>query len=296
MSLTWQGGAVPEPQRPGAAGLVRAALRAIPLLIVLSIGLLLSILVRTVERPLCHGRRPVTSRITVLVCRSSLWFIGLRVRVGGQPIRGPGAILANHSSWLDILVLNSRQRLVFVSKSEVAAWPGIGQLAQVTGTLFIRREARGEVTAQARALSDRIAAGQTIALFPEGTSTDNRRVLPFKPSLLAGLLAKDLPDDLALQPVTLWYEAPLGQDPRFYAWYGSMDFGPHALAVLAASHRGVVHVTYHAAIPVAGRQRKSLAAQAEATVRGALPGREEPVSADGVVQAPQAGDRIAGLP
>ncbi|TNC51212.1 1-acyl-sn-glycerol-3-phosphate acyltransferase [Rubellimicrobium rubrum] len=267
-----------------------------PLLIVLSLGLLLSILVRFVELPLCQSRRPVTSFVTVLVCRCSLRFIGLRVRVVGEPIRGPGAILANHSSWLDILVLNSRQRLVFVSKSEVAAWPGIGHLARATGTLFIRREARGEVTAQARALSDRVAAGQTIALFPEGTSTDNRRVLPFKPSLLAGLLSKDLPDDLTLQPVTLWYEAPLGQDPRFYAWYGSMDFGPHALAVLAASHRGVVHVTYHAPIPVAGRERKSLAAEAEASVRGALPGREEQISTDGIVQGPEAGDRIAGVP
>ena len=185
-------------------------------------------------------------------------------------MRGAGAMLANHSSWLDIFVLNAQAPMVFVAKSEVAGWPGIGWLARATGTLFIRREARGEVAEQARALEERLRAGQKLVLFPEGTSTDNRQVLPFKPALLAGLLAPGLPAGLAVQPVTLRYEAPEGQDPRFLAWYGDADFAPHALAVLATRRTGKVRVTFHPPIAVAGKDRKSLAAEAEALVRSAI--------------------------
>ncbi len=185
-------------------------------------------------------------------------------------MKGPGAFVANHSSWLDIFALNARAPMVFVAKSEVAAWPGIGWLARATGTMFVRREARAEVAGQAQALADRLREGARLALFPEGTSTDNRRVLPFRSALLSGLLAPGLPPGLRLQPVTLVYEAPSGQDPRFYAWYGEAAFGPHALAVLAAPRGGGVRVTFHDPIPVAGRDRKSLAAEAETCVRSAL--------------------------
>jgi 1-acyl-sn-glycerol-3-phosphate acyltransferase len=71
-------------------------------------------------------------------------------------------------------------------------------------------------------------------------------------------------------PVTLAWEAPAGEDPRFYAWYGAADLGPHLLAVLAARRSGVVRITWHAPISAAGRDRKSLAAEAEAAVRAAL--------------------------
>ncbi len=270
MSLTWRPEEDFVPAPPGSAGLARAVVRGVPLLLIFMTGLLLKLLVRIVEGPVFGPRRPVTPWITVGVCRGALRLLGLPVQVEGEPIRGPGAMLANHSSWLDVLVLNAQVPVVFVAKSEVAGWPGIGWLARATGTLFVRREARGEVAQQALALAERLRAGQTLALFPEGTSTDNQRVLPFKPALLAGLLAPGLPEGLAAQPVTLAYEAPEGEDRRFYGWFGGADFGPHALAVLAARRQGRLRVTFHAPIPVAGRDRKSLAAQAEAVVRSAL--------------------------
>ncbi len=231
---------------------------------------MIKLALRLVERPFSHPRRPVSPAITVLVCRAALHILGLRTLALGTLMTNPGALLANHSSWLDILVLNARQPVVFVSKAEVATWPGIGLLARATGTVFIRREARGEVAAQARAISERLQAGQTLVLFAEGTSTDNRRVLPFKPALLAGVLASGMPHGVAVQPVTLSYESPEGEGPSFFAWFGDMEFGPHALAVLAARRRGSVRVTYHAPILVKGRDRKSLAAEAEAAIRGAL--------------------------
>ncbi|WP_210529801.1 lysophospholipid acyltransferase family protein [Rubellimicrobium arenae] len=270
MSLVWRGSPELEFRRPGPADLCRAVLRGVPLALLLSGGLALNWMVRLVERPLCHPRTPVSPGITVVVCRVALWLIGLRLEVAGTARSGPGAVLANHSSWLDILVLNSRQRVVFVSKAEVASWPGIGALARATGTLFIRREARAEVAEQARAITERLGRGQTLVLFPEGTSTDNQQVLPFKPALLAGLLAAGAPEGVAVQPVTLRYDAPPSQDPRFYAWFGDMDFAPHALAVLSARRRGQVRLTYHPPIPVAGRDRKSIAAEAERAVRSAF--------------------------
>jgi 1-acyl-sn-glycerol-3-phosphate acyltransferase len=181
-----------------------------------------------------------------------------------------GAMVANHSTWLDIFALNAQAPVVLASKAEVARWPGIGLLARATGTLFIRRESRSEVKEQALAVTERLLAGETLLFFPEGTSTDGQRVLTFKPALFAGLLAPGLPDSLCVQPVTLSWEAPRGEDPRFYAWWGGMEFGPHALAVLAARRPGAVRITFHPPIAVDGRDRKSLAAQAEAAVRSAL--------------------------
>lgn len=244
-------------------------MRGVPLLLLLGSGLALMGLLRLVERPLCGARRPVTPWITVWVCRGALRLLGLEVTVEGRPMRGPGAFVANHASWIDIFALNAQAPMVFVAKSEVAGWPGIGWLARATGTLFVRREARTDVAEQVRALADRLRVGERLALFPEGTSTDNRRVLPFRAALLSGLLAPELPPDLRMQPVTLAYAAPAGQDPRFLAWFGGAEFAPHALAVLAIRGGGL-RVTFHEPIPVAGRDRKSLAAEAEARVRAAL--------------------------
>jgi 1-acyl-sn-glycerol-3-phosphate acyltransferase len=160
--------------------------------------------------------------------------------------------------------------MVFVAKSEVRAWPGIGWLARATDTMFVQREARRDAAAQAHEVAMRLRKGQRLALFPEGTSTDNQRVLTFRSTLLAGLLRPDVRDGIQVQPVTLSYGAPPGEDRRFLAWYGNADFGPHALAVLSARRTGSVRVTFHPPLPVEGRDRKSLAAQAEAAVRSAL--------------------------
>ena len=270
MSLTWRDGEVLAPPRPHAGGWVRAGIRAGLLLPMLALGLAVLLLARVVERPLCHPRRPFTPWITVAVCRGALTVLRLQVRVVGRPWRGAGVVVANHSSWLDILALNARAPVVFVAKSEVASWPGIGWLARATGTLFVRREARGEVAGQVRAVGDRLRAGERLLFFPEGTSTDNRRVLPFRPALFAGVLGPGLPGGVTVQPVTLAWEAPEGEDPRFYAWYGAADLGPHLLAVLAAPRKGGVTITWHPPIPATGRDRKSLAAEAERVVRSAL--------------------------
>jgi 1-acyl-sn-glycerol-3-phosphate acyltransferase len=188
----------------------------------------------------------------------------------GTLMHEPGAVVANHVSWLDIFVLNARKRVYFVAKSEVAAWPGIGWLARATGTVFIRR-ARAEAAAQRALFEARLAAGHRLLFFPEGTSTDGRRVLGFRTTLFAAFEAPAFAR-LAVQPVTLRYAGPPG-DPAFYGWWGDRGFGEHLLAVLAAPRQGSVEILYHPPL-TAGEHadRKALARAAEAAVRRGLEG------------------------
>ena len=269
-SQSWQGHAPPPMARLGTMGWLRVIRRGVPALLVLAIGVPLLMALRLIERPFTGRRRPITGPFVQGVCRAVLFCIGLGWRRHGTPMRGPGAVVANHSSWLDILTMNAAMPVFFVSKAEVAGWPGINILTGVTDTHFVARDPR-LARAQAEEFATRTRAGHRLLFFPEGTSTDGRRVLPFKPTLFQGFLAPELPAGLAIQPMTAIYHAPPGADPRFYGWWGEMDLGPHLLAVLAAPRQGRVDIVLHPPIPVAGLDRKSLSRAAETAIRTALP-------------------------
>lgn len=160
--------------------------------------------------------------------------------------------------------------MYFVAKSEVRGWPGIGWLARGTGTVFINRR-RGDAKAQTAVFEDRLAAGHRLLFFPEGTSTDGHRVLPFKSTLFAAFLTDRLRPILHLQPVTLRYVAPAGERPEFYGWWGNMGFAPNLIAMLSAPRHGRVEVVYHPAVAVADHpDRKALARLCETAVRHGL--------------------------
>ncbi|MDR5652484.1 lysophospholipid acyltransferase family protein [Ruixingdingia sedimenti] len=266
---TWRDEEAAPPSRIGAAGWLRVALRGLVLGVVTYGCLVLLLLCRLVERPLCGLNRPVTPWITQFVCRAAFVILGIRYSTRGRPMRHKGAVVANHGSWLDIFTLNACQRIYFVSKAEVAGWPGIGWLARATGTVFIARKGT-EALAQKDLFEARLRAGHKLLFFPEGTSTDGLRVLPFKPTLFAAFFADGLAEVLHVQPVTVIYRAPEGADPRFYGWWGDMDFGPHLLKVLAAPRQGSVEVVFHDPVPVAAfTDRKALSAHCETAVRHA---------------------------
>lgn len=265
--MTWEGDPPPSFGRIGPRGWVRIARRAGAIILVILLGLILKIPLRLIEAPVHGARRPWTPHITRIVCRVSLWAMGLQYSREGAPMIGQGAIVANHSSWLDIFVLNASDTLYFVSKSEVAGWPGIGFLARVTGTVFIARDRR-EAQAQKGLFEDRLGAGHRLLFFPEGTSTDGLRVLPFKPTLFAAFFAPTLADIISVQPVSVTYFAPDGDDPRKYGWWGEMSFDSHLLATLALPRQGRVEVVYHPALKVSDfKNRKALASAAENAVR-----------------------------
>ncbi|WP_136682905.1 lysophospholipid acyltransferase family protein [Falsirhodobacter xinxiangensis] len=268
--MTWQGEEA-APDTIGAAGWLRLVLRIPVLGAVVYGGLLLLLLLRLVEKPLFGFARPITPFVTQGVCKAALAILGIRVRRTGDPMRRQGAVVANHGSWLDIFVLNSVQRVYFVSKAEVAGWPGIGWLARATGTVFINRRG-GEAKVQQTLFETRLRAGHHLLFFPEGTSTDTRHVLPFKSTLFAAFFTPDLKERMSIQPVTVVYVAPRGKDVRFYGWWGGMDFGPHLKKILAGPFGGRVDVVFHKPIAVADAgDRKKLALAAEEAVRSAHP-------------------------
>lgn len=265
----------PEPLKLGLGGIVRAIVRGLPLAILVFGCLFLLLLLRLIEKPLFGLRRPWTPYITQFVCRNAFRLMGIRFSVHGTPIRDRGAVVANHSSWLDIFSLNAAQQVYFVSKAEVANWPGIGWLAKATGTVFIRRDRR-DARAQKKIFEDRLLAGHQLLFFPEGTSSDSLRVLPFKTTLFEAFFDPRLKDFMLIQPVTVHYQAPDGEEARFYGWWGDMDFAPHLLSTLAAPRQGRVDVIYHPPMKVADfTNRKALAKSAEDQIRTTLKERFE---------------------
>lgn len=267
---TWYGTDPPPPaSSPGPLGWWLILSRGLAVLSILAFGVLLLVPLRGIERLFTGLRRPLTGPWVQGVCRACLWAMGIGWDRQGVPLQGPGAVVANHSGWLDIFALNAALPVFFVSKAEVAGWPGINILTRVTNTHFVVRDPR-LASEQASAFVARLGAGHRILFFPEGTSTDGRRVLPFKATLFQGFFDPSLPEGLAIQPVTVRYSAPAGRDPRFHGWWGDMALGPHLLTVLAAPDPGRVTVVLHPPIAVAGHNRKSLAAVTEAAVRAGL--------------------------
>ncbi len=162
--------------------------------------------------------------------------IGIDVSTSGDMSEArPTLYLSNHISYIDIFVLGQLPAY-FIAKAEVASWPVLGTLAQFQNTLFIERKA-GRAKQQLAVLQDHLARGNSLTLFPEGTSTDGVHVEPFKSSLLE---SANLPsgERVAIQPVTVAYthyngELINNQGTRdHYAWYANMPFLSHFLGLM----------------------------------------------------------------
>jgi len=269
MSSRWESGTHPEMPAMNPVTWARICARGAALAVLVFGGLVILLLCRLFERPICGVHRPVTPHITQFVCRNAFRIMGMHLKVHGAPMSGRGAVVANHSSWLDIFALNAVKRIYFVSKSEVAAWPGIGWLARATGTVFIERNP-GRAREQTELFQTRLLVGHKLLFFPEGTSTDGLQVLPFKTTLFQSFFAPELREEIYLQPVAVVYHAPKGLDPRYYGWWGDMEFGTHLLATLAPARPGGVEVVYCDPLRVADfPNRKALAAASESAVRQA---------------------------
>ena len=205
---------------------------------------------------------------------------GIRITIFGTPVTDQGVlIVGNHTSWLDIIIFSAIGRVSFVAKSEVASWPLFSTLAKLQETVFVER-ARRSATGDARdQIRERLLAGDTLVLFPEGTSNDGNAVLPFKSALMGAVEARV--DDgrggqraVLVQPVSTAYVGlhglPMGRENRpLYAWYGDMELVPHLWEALQTGPIDVV-VEFHKPMnvdEVGGR--KQLAAKAEAVIRRA---------------------------
>src|SRR6266853_1936850 len=153
--------------------------------------------------------------------------LGFRVRTIGRPTtRRPVLFAANHVSYTDVTILGSLIAGSFVAKSEVANWPFFGSLARLQRTVFVDRRTCNTAT-QRDAISERLAVGDALVLFPEGTSGDGNRILPFKTALFSAAAKSGGVEPVLVQPVSLAYTRldgiPIGRVYRpFFAWYGAM--------------------------------------------------------------------------
>jgi lyso-ornithine lipid O-acyltransferase len=219
---------------------------------------------------------PLQHRIQMAFCRLILAVIGIRVAPHGK-IAGenPRFVVANHVSWTDILALASVQPLVFLAKKEVATWPVLGFLARLQGTVFVERENRRAIPAVNEALTNVMRAGRDIVVFAEGTSSDGTSVLKFNAAhfaMPADLQSADERFAFTLAPVGIAYAAKCGggmSEPIDIGWYGDMTFLPHLWRLMKRGD-AVCHILFGDAVETAGRDRKTLAANTEASVRDLL--------------------------
>lgn len=160
-------------------------------------------------------KRPLRRRIPVFYHRFVCRLLGVRVRATGAPVAGrPLLIVANHSSWLDISIITSLVPVVFVAKSEIARWPFFGLLAKLQRTVFVERDRRHKTGAVNAQIARRLAEGDPVLLFGEGTAGDGNRVLPFRTALIGA--ARDAvasagdASQVWIQPLSIAYVSQQG--------------------------------------------------------------------------------------
>lgn len=205
--------------------------------------------------------------------------LGFRLHVHGSQARDrPLLIVANHVSWTDIVLIGSVTDVSFVARADMGSWPVVGWLARLQRTVFIEREQKRKSGQQADEIAARLARGDAIVLFAEGTTGDGNGVMPFKSTLFGSasmMLARGEAETVFVQPLAIAYTrlhgVPMGRLHRpLAAWIGDQDMASHVRALL---RRPAIDVELHFGEPVAfhpGTNRKDVARLVEADVRASL--------------------------
>jgi len=194
--------------------------------------------------------------------------LGIRPEVIGRPplVRGGGVLLAaNHVSWLDIHLLHSLLPARFISKAEVRNWPLFGWLAEGIGTVFLVREKKADAMRVNQLMAEHLRAGDCLALFPEGTTSDGSGLLPFFPSLFQPAVEAGA----QVWPVRIRYLNADGSHCPEAAYFGAMTLGESLLKVLRL--KGLrAQVEFLPPIDSQGMARRDLARATEAAIRAAF--------------------------
>ena len=230
-------------------------------------------------------RRRTASSFPRIYHRGVCRIIGVELQVRGEQAPGkPMLFVANHASYLDITVLGALIRGSFIAKAEIADWPFFGLLAKLQRTVFIERRS-AHAAKQRDEIARRLDAGDDLILFPEGTSSDGNRILPFKSALFSVAEREVDGKPLAVQPVSIAYlkldGLPLGREWRpKIAWYGDMNMIAHAWSLFTLG-KLTVEVRFHPPLDMAapadavpgetaplsgGLRRKLLAERSQAAV------------------------------
>ena len=185
-----------------------------------------------------------------------LRILGIPLHVtGNPPLQGPMLLVANHLSWLDILVMHAARHCRFVSKSDVKHWPLIGTLATGGGTLYIEREKRRDAMRVVHHMAESLKAGDIVAVFPEGTTGDGRALLPFHANLIQAAISAHAP----VQPVALRFvDKASGKDSDGPLYLGE-DTLLSSLWRTLAGRPFVAHVRFGEPQSAEGRERRQWA-------------------------------------
>lgn len=198
------------------------------------------------------------------------WFLGIRIQTKGELLSSKGTVyVSNHISYLDIIIYFTRIRASFIAKSDVAKWPVFGFLAKISQTIFIERTKAG-LKNGSKKIEMRLKQGRNLILFPEGTSTNGREVLPFKSGFFQVLLGSEYCK--YIQPISIQLSTINDNKPReqqeydHYAWYADMTLVPHLWKFFTLKSCGVL-ITYHEPIMItADMDRKLIAKKCEEAV------------------------------
>jgi lyso-ornithine lipid O-acyltransferase len=234
----------------------RAALRIAGI-----VGVFFLVLVPTLLWRLFTHRSPWPRLFLRLSARLS----GTTIRIVGAPVARDVLYIANHVSWLDILVLGGRTGCAFVAKADMAPWPILGWMATLNNSVYVQRDNRLDVGAQRDSIQAALNRRQPITLFPEGTTGGGRELLTFRSSLIAAVAPP--PEGITIQPVAIDYG---GVAPEI-AWTEDESVGVNALRVMA--RRGHIPVTLHFLPPLDHRDftdRKAMSAHSRDAIAAAL--------------------------
>ncbi len=196
--------------------------------------------------------------------RRAAHIAGARVKLNGSLLAPHSLILANHTSWLDILILGGAIGTRFVSKAEIEHVPLVGWLSDQNLTLYIDRASRGDAHGQVRRIAAALATPQPLAIFPEGTTSNGRALLPFRSTLLHAVAPP--PSGASVRPVAIDY----GDSVDAIAWHSGEPGLANAFRVLG--YKGHRLVTVRLLDPLNSMtDRKALARAAHAAIGAALP-------------------------
>ncbi|MEA1938029.1 MAG: lysophospholipid acyltransferase family protein [Pseudomonadota bacterium] len=248
--------------RPGPIDTLGAIIR----LLIFTLGAIGFIIVFS---PLYYLNLPIFRHSPMLFSRFILKTFRIEIKTIGTPIdTGPGIVISNHTSYLDIPVMSALVPGYFIARSDVKSWPLFGMLSRLGNCLYIDRNPR-LAQMQSLELTERLCDGDIMIFWPEATSSNGTRVIPFRSSLFAAAenVARTPHEgrrDIRIQPVTIHYATldgiPIGRSLRpCYAWYGDMTLAPH-LFTIAWLGRHKVTVVFHEPVSLTEHgDRKTLA-------------------------------------
>ena len=195
--------------------------------------------------------------------RHAALIAGIRAKVEGAPLEPHSLVIANHTSWLDILILGGWTGTAFVSKAELESTPLLGWIADQNRTIYIDRSARRDSHAQVRRITKALEHGQPLAVFPEGTTGSGRHLLPFRSTLLEAVAPP--PANTSVRPVAIDY----AESVDVVGWHSGERGMANFRRVLG--HRGAIAVTVRLLDRLSPDQdRKALARHARQSIASAL--------------------------